>query len=153
MKKCKICQKEFQPLQKASKYCSDECRKAGHYQNKEKWRKQGTVKKRWAEYTNSWRKKNYIFSRFVQLRSSAKKRGITFDLIFEKIEIPERCPVLDIPLDGRDRDHQWSFDKLIPSLGYVEGNVRVISMKANRIKNNATLEELEKIYNYVKQNT
>ena len=31
---------------------------------------------------------------------------------------------------------------MIPELGYIKGNVWVISNKANRIKNNATLEEL-----------
>lgn len=36
-----------------------------------------------------------------------------------------------------------SIDKVIPELGYVRGNVWVISNKANRIKNNATLEELK----------
>lgn len=36
-----------------------------------------------------------------------------------------------------------SLDKIIPKLGYVKGNVWVVSNKANRIKSNATIEELE----------
>lgn len=36
-----------------------------------------------------------------------------------------------------------SLDKIIPKLVYVKGNVWVVSNKANRIKSNATIEELE----------
>lgn len=36
-----------------------------------------------------------------------------------------------------------TIDKIIPNLGYVKGNVWVISAKANRMKSNATVEELE----------
>ena len=36
-----------------------------------------------------------------------------------------------------------TIDKLIPSLGYTKGNVWVISRRANMIKSDATLEELE----------
>jgi hypothetical protein len=62
--------------------------------------------------------------------------------------IPGVCPILGIPIviDGKgQRDDCPSADRRIPELGYVKGNVRIVSMKANRIKNNATLEELEKI--------
>ena len=38
-----------------------------------------------------------------------------------------------------------SLDRIIPSLGYVKGNIRVISFRANTLKNNATLSELELI--------
>lgn len=36
-----------------------------------------------------------------------------------------------------------SIDKIIPALGYVPGNVMVISLRANTLKNNATLAELQ----------
>ena len=37
----------------------------------------------------------------------------------------------------------YSLDKIIPELGYVKGNVWIISNKANAIKSNASLEELK----------
>ena len=153
MKNCKNCGKEFIPEAKASKYCSDECRKQGHYANRTKWRQQKEVKPRWSEYTKKWRSKNYALSRFIVLRSKAKKNEIAFDIELEDVIIPEFCPVFNIPLDGRDRDHQWSFDKIYPEKGYTKGNVKIISMKANRLKNNATIPELEKIIEYMKKNT
>ena len=42
-------------------------------------------------------------------------------------------------------DDSPSLDRIVSSLGYVKGNIRVISYKANRVKSNATLEELRKV--------
>lgn len=36
-----------------------------------------------------------------------------------------------------------SVDRIIPELGYTKGNVRVISNRANLLKNNASIEEIE----------
>lgn len=89
-------------------------------------------------------------------RQRSKRAGIPFDLEPSDIVIPERCPILGIALDGqgtRDSrpDGTPSLDKVIPALGYVKGNVRVISMRANRIKDNATLEEIEAIARYMRE--
>jgi len=44
-----------------------------------------------------------------------------------------------------------SFDKVIPELGYVPGNVFIISWRANKLKNNMSITELEKILTYMKE--
>ena len=41
-------------------------------------------------------------------------------------------------------------DRIVPELGYVEGNVVWLSHRANRIKDDATLEELERIVEWLK---
>jgi hypothetical protein len=83
---------------------------------------------------------------------SAKRRalsqGIPFDIDYTDISIPEYCPLLGIKLnkhvgEGKLHDDSPSLDKIIPKLGYIRGNVWVISSKANRIKSNVTIEELE----------
>ena len=83
---------------------------------------------------------------------SAKRRalsqGIPFDIDYTDISIPEYCPLLGIKLnkhvgEGKLHDDSPSLDKIIPELGYIRGNVWVISSKANRIKSNATIELLD----------
>ena len=64
------------------------------------------------------------------------------------IVIPIRCPVFGMILrraKGRPKDNSPTLDRIIPSKGYVKGNVWVISMRANMIKSNATLRELERV--------
>lgn len=83
---------------------------------------------------------------------SAKRRasiqGIPFNIDYTDITIPEYCPLLGIKLnkhvgEGGRYDDSPSLDKIVPELGYVKGNVWIISDRANRIKSDATLEELE----------
>lgn len=79
-------------------------------------------------------------------KARAKKKGIPFDITIEDFILPEKCPLLEIPLTvgyGSSQENSYSLDKMIPDLGYVKGNVWVISNKANMIKNNASLEELK----------
>ena len=90
--------------------------------------------------------------------SSAKKRArvlqIPFNLTKEDILIPERCPILDIYLvtnDNHAGDSSPSIDRINPALGYVKGNIVIISHKANTMKSNATIEEIEKLLNFYKR--
>lgn len=55
---------------------------------------------------------------------------------------------LGLLLDGSRRDRKPSLDRVVPSLGYVKGNVRVISFRANRIKSDATADELRAVLSY-----
>jgi hypothetical protein len=75
-------------------------------------------------------------------------------LTLEDIIIPEICPVLKIPLkaDLQSSDNSPSLDRLIPSKGYIKENVRVISSRANMIKNCGTTKEHEMIVSYMKEN-
>ena len=84
--------------------------------------------------------------------------GILEELL--KIGIPERCPVYGIPIrqggtqySGRGRtrtDNSPSLDCVIQQLGYVRGNVRIISWIANRHKDNASADQHEMIVKYIR---
>lgn len=80
-------------------------------------------------------------------KSRAKKLGLPFDLdvpyVQDMLNARDVCPLLDVPYD--DGRYKQSVDKIIPELGYVKGNVWIISYRANSIKNDASLEELELI--------
>lgn len=70
-----------------------------------------------------------------------------FSLTLGEVTIPDRCPVLGIPLvQKRGRQgpgpNSPTLDRIIPELGYVPGNVVVISNRANRLKSDATIGEL-----------
>lgn len=90
---------------------------------------------------------------WYRLRRRSKALDLPFDLNPADIIIPPVCPALGIPLissvgTGQRNDNTPSVDRIVPSKGYVKGNILVISLRANRIKNNATLEELVKIAEY-----
>jgi hypothetical protein len=78
-------------------------------------------------------------------RDRAKKYGLPFDLTEGDFSIPETCPVLGVqiaPGTRTSRSCSPSLDRIIPKLGYVRGNVRVISNRANLLKSDASTEEL-----------
>lgn len=83
---------------------------------------------------------------FYEAKRRAKKQGLAFDLSVSDITIPEKCPVFGVDLLARPKtswDHTPSIDRIKPTLGYVRGNVWVISLRANMMKRDATPEELE----------
>lgn len=75
-------------------------------------------------------------------------KGLEFTITPKDIEIPSHCPVFGCKLQrgsgsGGAVATSPSIDRIDSSKGYVPGNVRVISKRANTLKNNATLPELE----------
>lgn len=85
-------------------------------------------------------------------RRSAKK-GLEFDLTLEGLPpVPDTCPILGTPLvHAQDHDSSPSLDRIVPSRGYVRSNVAWISRRANRIKNDASLEELESVTRWLRE--
>jgi hypothetical protein len=92
---------------------------------------------------------------YAAARSRASKGGYPFTISLSDISIPSTCPVLGITLKRHKgtrsgpSDTAPSLDKMVPSLGYVPGNIRVISMRANRIKTDATADELRAVLRYM----
>ena len=86
--------------------------------------------------------RTYNMWRNAKIRAHARR--LAFDITEEDIVVPEVCPVLGLPLaysTGRHADNSPTLDRIIPRLGYVRGNVRVISYRANRLKCDGTYEE------------
>jgi hypothetical protein len=94
---------------------------------------------------------------FHASKSRAKKENIPHTLELSDITIPEYCPVLGMKLCLENKkihqENSPSLDKLIPALGYVKGNIRVISFRANWLKQNASWEELMAVANWLKGET
>lgn len=88
---------------------------------------------------------------WLAAKHNARRHKVPFTISVEDIVIPEKCPILEIHLQsrGKSRDSAPSLDRVIPELGYVAGNIAVISNRANRIKSDATLDELKKLIVYM----
>lgn len=84
-------------------------------------------------------------------KARAAQAGVPFSITADDITIPQLCPVLGVPLvvgQAQATDFSPSLDRVLPLLGYVPGNILVISNRANRIKNNATIMELRAVADF-----
>lgn len=102
-------------------------------------------------WEKEWRREYFTNSPQKRLLWAAKKRakekGLPFNLEETDIVVPTHCPYLGVELTtnarrGTDRKTVCSLDRIVPELGYVKGNVEVISHLANTMKQAATKEEL-----------
>lgn len=121
--------------------------------SKEYWHKQAE---------NPEKRKRWLLER---IKSKCKTNNIPFDLTIDDLTIPDVCPVLGIPLKfgvktpSRFRDTRGvqtpddspSVDRIFPELGYIKGNVVIVSYRANLIKTNASPEELQLVASFYKQ--
>lgn len=81
---------------------------------------------------------------YYRAKRRATTQGIPFDINIADICIPALCPILKIPF-GAGTEYTPSLDKIIPKLGYVRGNIQVVTNRANRLKTNGSLEEFRLI--------
>jgi hypothetical protein len=107
-----------------------------------------------ARYT-SHRKRNPFLHRCTRAKSRAASLGVPFDLSPEYLESiwTGSCPVLKVPINlvtDRADEYAAELDRFNPELGYVNGNVHWLSRKANRIKNNTSVEILENLLEWMK---
>jgi hypothetical protein len=102
-----------------------------------------------------WLKSHPSNELFASAKRRAKNKGLPFNITRDDIPIPDKCPVLGITLvravDGIRTGASPSVDRTKPELGYVKGNVRVVSWRANDLKGNASIEELEAVIAYMKK--
>lgn len=95
---------------------------------------------------------------FHGAKGRCKKNGMEFSIELEDIQIPEICPVLGIPLKFYTGGLRASYEHDSPSLdridnskGYIKGNIMVISLRANSLKNDASIQELKAIISYMEK--
>lgn len=87
-------------------------------------------------------------------KQRAKKNGLPFNLTKEDFVIPDVCPVFGTPFERGVKsfhDNAPSCDRIRPELGYVKGNVAIISFRANRMKQQATSAELFRLAEWLQE--
>lgn len=88
-----------------------------------------------------------------------ENKGIEYNLTPEYLESiwTGVCPIFNVPIErashGRGSHHSSHLDRLDPNKGYVIGNVSWISGMVNRIKYNATVEELRAVADWMERAT
>lgn len=136
-KTCEICSKAFEG-NPSSKYCSKTCS-----------RKKYMLKNKFDP--------DFRINRLVHMaKHRAKSSGVPFDIdkdyMMELWKHNEgKCAILKIPLDlgesdlGKVNPYAPSFDRIVPSLGYTKGNVRIICYQLNVALSEFGLEQFDKL--------
>lgn len=102
------------------------------------------------KYCQERRRENPKTTILVSAKSRAKKRNFPFNITQKDFSIPKYCPVLGIKINVlADDDSSPSLDKVDPKLGYIKGNINIISQRANRLKNDSTINDLIAIIKYM----
>jgi len=124
------------PLSEKEKIENQKARRRKHYRKNKSKEKDAAAK---------WAKRNPKKDLLNKAKGRAKKKGVAFEISEDDFDMPEECPLLEIPLykgDGSVCDNSPTLDRKVPKKGYTPENVWIISNKANRIKTNATCEEI-----------
>lgn len=106
-------------------------------------------KKSFSKAANEWATKSIEDKILNRVKTRAKEKGLAFNLELEDIVIPDVCPVFKVPFIYGDHSWTYSLDRIKPELGYVKGNVVIISNKANMMKNTATAEDVRMLYQWM----
>jgi hypothetical protein len=126
----------------------------------QKWRESNPDKIK--EHKKIWMQKpeNRVKHILTQAKRRAKFKNMPFDIsINDLFPLPSVCPVFGIEINYEGTkakgfvDDSPSIDRIDSAKGYIKGNVQIISWRANRIKSDASLHELEAILKYVKEKT
>jgi hypothetical protein len=86
---------------------------------------------------------------WTRAMSRAKQKNREFTITISDIVVPEICPVLN-KLLVPNTEYAPSLDRVDSSKGYTKDNIRVISKRANTLKNNSSIVELESVIKYLK---
>ena len=125
------------------------------------------------EYVRQWRVENPLKRTIQSAKTRTRRKNIPeacdLDVAYLKPLDVDICPMLGIPMQWNigtyygkrigtktggalwQQDNSKSLDRIHSTKGYVKGNVILISWRANKLKADATLEEMVKIGEWAKQ--
>lgn len=118
--------------------------------NKDKIKEQRKVYLENMKESHEWRMKNCLH----QSKARARRKGIEHTLTLEEYKelypIDNKCPVFDFELSwGHPISNSPSLDRIDSNKGYTKENCQIISNRANHLKNDATIDELKHLLNYL----
>lgn len=140
---CKHCTKDFKANRPYQIYCRHQCREAAY--NKRNAIRADLRRKHQRE---TWTDAQHVFE---NVKGRARYFKKEFLITLDDVVVPKYCPILQIPLfrtKGRATDNSPSLDRIDNSKGYIPGNVRVISNRANTCKTDLSLDAIKRLYEY-----
>jgi hypothetical protein len=165
-KECRTCEEvkpidEFYYQNKATGARQSECKLCMHNRNTAwKHRHIDRMRPAMTAASKKSRRRNPKTAMIAAARNRATIKGEDFLIVDEDVVVPEFCPVLGIKLEWPDpdglmgnygnlmKDNRPSIDRIDNTKGYVPGNIVVVSYRANRLKSDATVEEMRKLADY-----
>lgn len=164
---CNIC-KQYLPLDmfsvnnaikkdKLSLYC----RSCDKTKQEAKRRKRPEKQLQYARTYQAKKRESFEY-RLQMLLNASKQRAalknIEHTLTLEQLKslypVDNKCPVFGTELkfgNAGFREHSPSIDKIDPTKGYTLDNVQIISWRANRLKADATINELQMLLAFMTQ--
>ena len=99
---------------------------------------------------------NMLWESRKRCKKTGREHTLTIDDLYALYT--DTCPISGVDLlwergHGKPKDNSPSLDRIDPNKGYTPDNVWLISYRMNRIKNDATKEELYLIWNAVCEKT
>jgi len=152
---CKVCRNAKAAIQRDKHRIKNNLKYVEKYNSDENFREHRKESGRRSSAKS--RKENPIKWMIYSSKSRAKEKGWEFNIDESDIIIPTHCPILGIELIsggmGAQTFNSPSLDRIDSSKGYIKGNIRVISLRANMMKNDANLQEIQEfcknILNYM----
>ena len=157
--------------ERCKKYYWENKEALSEHRQKYYWKNPEVFKERSRKYY--WENKEAVIKQNKKYRqenpetwmtSGAKKRAenknIPFNINKEYVKKiwpkDNKCPALNIEFNRgvkKTIDSSPSLDRIVPELGYIKGNVQIISMLANRIMTSATPEQVMSVAKYYEKIT
>lgn len=141
---CKPCQNIYQ-RKYIDKYRKTDKAKQTKKLNRIKWMKDPLKREKLKNWALSSNRRNIKTTMLGEAKRRAIKNDLEFNINKQDIIIPEFCPILEVPFKFGDKINYFyspSLDRIDTTKGYIKGNIRVISMLANTMKNAATKEQI-----------
>lgn len=126
-----------------AKLKEDPVKLAEHYEKQNKWRRSNP--KAVSDSYHKAKLNNQEKWLFKQAKRRAKEKNLEFTITLEDVIIPKICPIMGEPLEyipNGYHPYSPSIDRIDSSKGYTKDNIQIISSIANRMKWDATREQL-----------
>ena len=98
----------------------------------------------------------WAYDALANAKMRSKRSGVpcTINMLDVVGVVVDTCPLLGLPLiyaTGKIHDNSPTLDRKVCEKGYTKDNIAVISHRANRLKSDSTIEELQTLLNNLVQ--